>query len=312
MAAEAPPNLKVIQPYLKIGAEHDQRDIIVAYWARVYSLQTGIKSAKQPDEKAFLLQIMDWLEKFKKANKENESITNDTVAQAYLENYAHKLFTYADQQDRASNFGKNVVKSFYTSSMIYDICTTFGELSEEAKQQRKYAKWKAAYIHNCLKNGETPHPGPMPSEDDDELINIGGANSGSNNDQPGSSSNFGWNTNPYDNQPTQPSIPQDPPTSSGYGQIPAGSDPFLHIRAPSPPKDPEEKNPGGFIPFDPRTSNIPFNQPQSTTATASPEVMIRAQKLIKFAGSAITYDDVPTAIDNLQKALRLLTTGQEN
>ena len=28
MAAEAPPNLKVIQPYLKIGAEHDQRDII--------------------------------------------------------------------------------------------------------------------------------------------------------------------------------------------------------------------------------------------------------------------------------------------
>lgn len=48
---------------------------LVAYWARVYSLQTGIKSAKQPDEKAFLLQIMDWLEKVKKANKENESIS---------------------------------------------------------------------------------------------------------------------------------------------------------------------------------------------------------------------------------------------
>ena len=46
----------------------------MAYWARVYSLQTGIKSAKQPDEKAFLLQIMDWLEKVKKANKDNESI----------------------------------------------------------------------------------------------------------------------------------------------------------------------------------------------------------------------------------------------
>jgi vacuolar protein sorting-associated protein VTA1 len=232
---------------------------------------------------------------------------NDTVAQAYLENYAHKLFTYADQQDRASNFGKNVVKSFYTSSMIYDICTTFGELSEEAKQQRKYAKWKAAYIHNCLKNGETPHPGPLPSEDD-ELVNIG------NNDQPGSSSNVGWNTNPYDNQPTQPtvqpSVPQDQPASSGYGQFPAGNDPFLNIRAPSPPKDPEEKNPGGFVPFDPRTSNIPFDQPQSSSAVA-PELMIKAQKFVKYAGSALTYEDVPTAIDNLQKALRLLTTGQE-
>jgi hypothetical protein len=47
----------------------------LAYWARVYSLQAGIKSAKQPDEKAFLLKIMDWLESVKKANKENELIS---------------------------------------------------------------------------------------------------------------------------------------------------------------------------------------------------------------------------------------------
>lgn len=43
--------------------------------------------------------------------------------------------------------------------MIYDVLTTFGELTDEAAQNRKYAKWKAAYIHNCLKNGETPIPG---------------------------------------------------------------------------------------------------------------------------------------------------------
>lgn len=64
------------------------------------------------------MQLMDWLENVKKTNKENELISSDTVAQAYLENYAHKLFTYADQQDRASNFGKNVVKAFYTSAMV--------------------------------------------------------------------------------------------------------------------------------------------------------------------------------------------------
>lgn len=27
-------------------------------------------------------------------------------------------------------------------------------------QHRKYARWKATYIHNCLKNGETPEAGP--------------------------------------------------------------------------------------------------------------------------------------------------------
>lgn len=81
-------------------------------------MQLGIKVAKQPDEKAFLLTLMDWLENVKKGHRDNESITTDTVAQAYLENYAHKLFTYADQQDRSSNFGKNVVKAFYTSAMV--------------------------------------------------------------------------------------------------------------------------------------------------------------------------------------------------
>jgi len=31
---------------------------------------------------------------------------------------------------------------------------------------RKYAKWKAAYINNCLKNGEIPQAGPLGEEED--------------------------------------------------------------------------------------------------------------------------------------------------
>ncbi|XP_048457343.1 vacuolar protein sorting-associated protein VTA1 homolog [Rhincodon typus] len=38
--------------------------------------------------------------------------------------------------------------------------------SQENVQHRKYAKWKAAYIHNCLKNGETPQSGPVGMEDE--------------------------------------------------------------------------------------------------------------------------------------------------
>lgn len=49
---------------------------------------------------------MEWLETFKKQHHEQETITNEVVAQAHLENYALKLFTYADQQDRAANFNK--------------------------------------------------------------------------------------------------------------------------------------------------------------------------------------------------------------
>lgn len=56
---------------------------------------------------------MDWLESTKQKNQDNESITNEVVAQAHLENYAFKLFSYADQQDRASNFSKYLLYLFY-------------------------------------------------------------------------------------------------------------------------------------------------------------------------------------------------------
>lgn len=39
--------------------------------------------------------------------------------------------------------------------------------------------------------------------------------------------------------------------------------------------------------------------------------MNKAQKFIKWAGSALNYDDVPTAVLNLRKAINLLTTGED-
>ena len=41
------------------------------------------------------------------------------------------------------------------------------------------------------------------------------------------------------------------------------------------------------------------------------EDFTKAMKLCKFASSALQYEDAKTAIENLNKALRLLTTGKE-
>lgn len=49
---------------------------------------------------------MDWLEEAKKTHKDDEAVTNEVAAQAHLENYALKLFMYADKQDREQNYGK--------------------------------------------------------------------------------------------------------------------------------------------------------------------------------------------------------------
>lgn len=51
-----PVSLKPIAHYLKTAQEHDARDPVVAYWSRLYALQTGLKlSTKQPEETNLLI-----------------------------------------------------------------------------------------------------------------------------------------------------------------------------------------------------------------------------------------------------------------
>lgn len=213
------------------------------------------------------------------------------------------------------------MKAFYSSGVLYDILLTFGELSEEALHNRKYAKYKAAYIHNCLKNGETPIPGPFP--DDEDSSELGGDAAGGNTeDGAAGGSNDGAGTSatppedsptelkPEDEQPVQPSSPSPPapritpPTAEEVLQNPN--------KLPSPPV--EEEKPGGFEPYVPTAQpNAAIYQPIVPVAGVqiTPDQMITAQKYCKYAGSALNYDDVKTAIENLQKALKLLSTGSE-
>ena len=68
----------------------------------------------------------------------NEAVSSEIVASAHIENYAMKLFEWADKEDRAARFGKNVVKSFYTAGNLFDIMHVFGELTPEILHARKY------------------------------------------------------------------------------------------------------------------------------------------------------------------------------
>merc|ERR1712203_182033 len=79
------------------------------------------------------------------------------------------------KSDRAGNFTKSVVKSFYSAGILFDVMQCFGEVTPEVAHYRKYAKTKAAYIHNCLKNGETPIAGPLTGEDEEQEEDGGGA-----------------------------------------------------------------------------------------------------------------------------------------
>ncbi|XP_014710362.1 vacuolar protein sorting-associated protein VTA1 homolog [Equus asinus] len=296
-----PTPFKSIQHHLRTAQEHDKRDPVVAYYCRLYAMQTGMKiDSKTPECRKFLSKLMDQLEALKKQLGDNEAITQEIVGSAHLENYALKMFLYADNEDRAGRFHKNMIKSFYTASLLIDVITVFGELTEENVKHRKYARWKATYIHNCLKNGETPQAGPVGIEEDNDV---------EENEDAGATS-----------LPTPPPQPSSsaydpgsmPPGSYGGAQIPPGA----HAPANTPAEVPHSTGVTSNT-IQPTPQTIPAIDPAlfSTISQGdirlTPEDFARAQKYCKYAGSALQYEDVSTAVQNLQKALKLLTTGRE-
>ncbi|XP_061610923.1 vacuolar protein sorting-associated protein VTA1 homolog isoform X5 [Phyllopteryx taeniolatus] len=312
-------------------------------------MQTGMKlDSKTPECRKFLVKLMDQLESMKMELSDNESITQEVVGNAHIENYALKMFLYADNEDRAGRFHKNMIKSFYTSSLLLDVLSVFGELSDENIQHRKYARWKASYIHNCLKSGETPEAGPIGMDleqeaDGDEGFSgcaimqggsfrgVGGASS----QDPGSGgtavSGIGFTggaESVLSGPPSNLGNVHIPPGAHAPANTPAGScAPFYDNRAAQSSRaqivtcDPTDAVKP--VPM-PRTAGVVdpallHSQQQVSPCPPSPagdvhlsaEDFTKAQKYCKYAGSALQYEDVSTAVSNLQKALKLLTTGQE-
>jgi len=270
--ASVPAKLKSLGHYMKIANQYAERDPAVYYWCLLYIVQKGMQIDKSsPDCKQFLLQNMSHLEQIKDKNKTNEAITNEVVASAHVEEVALKLFALANAEDRAGRFNKDVVKLFYTAGYLLDILSIFGEMDTQILQQQKYAKWKAAYIHNCLKNGETPVAGPV-----------------------GGDEGFGDEFGGFETNPAPIGFVSDTATFS--------------TPAPQPPSAPSN------IPAAP--SPVPNSVP-TVAAIASPSSgigenglqtadFIKAQKLCKYAISALEYEDSPTAIENLKQALAVL------
>lgn len=322
-----PAQLKAVQHHMRTAQEHEKRDPVVAYYCRLYAMQTSMKlDSKTPECRKFLVKLMDQLETMKKELGDNDSISQEVVGNAHIENYALKMFLYADNEDRQGRFHKNMIKSFYSASLLLDVLSVFGELSEENIQHRKYARWKATYIHNCLKNGEMPHAGPISMDEDEKTDEYGpegfsgqglsaggsfrgGPPSGSFEEQdhglgPGPTPGIGFTPNPG----LGPSGP--PTTNYNSVHIPPGA----HAPANTPAELPPPTEAAKPVPVPRSVHNIDptlLNAQQQGGVHLSAEDFTKAQKYCKYAGSALQYEDVGTAVQNLQKALKLLTTGKE-
>lgn len=77
-------------PNLHIGAYH--------------AAQLGISlKVKDTPSRVFLLDLLDLLERMKAEIGPNDAIDNESVASAYVENFALRVFAVADNEDRKGN-----------------------------------------------------------------------------------------------------------------------------------------------------------------------------------------------------------------
>lgn len=328
--AALPAKYKPVQHYVKVATDHIKRDPAIAYYCYLYAVQKALEiDKKSPECRAWLTSMMDTMEKLKSENKETvEAFQNEVVGHAYIEDYTLKLFLGADNKDRAGLFDKALVKAFYTSGLLFDVLQQFGELSEELKTHQKYAKWKASYIHRCLQTGETPVAGPLPLEGDfggeadfgaggfdQSAAPRGGAPLNHNNSYPQMPPQSQSQSYPTPVQPQpQPQPGYNPGSYSANTPVNYNNSGGGHATLSSNSANYPQSYGNQQLPqANPSSYSAPVTDFRGATPAANlrTEDYQRATKLCKFAQSALQYEDATAAIDNLAKALRLLSTGRE-
>ncbi|GAA5879598.1 hypothetical protein JCM1840_003328 [Sporobolomyces johnsonii] len=156
-----PSELKPISPYLARATELATADPVISYWCTYYALQQAMTlGSKDPESQVFLFALMDKLEAMKAEHEDNDAVTEDHAASAYVENFGLKIFAQADNEDRKGRATRLTAKKFLAAANFLELLSVFGEVGSENRDKIKYSKWKATDIAKAFREGRAPVPGP--------------------------------------------------------------------------------------------------------------------------------------------------------
>lgn len=60
---------------------------------------------------------------------------NDEATKQYLKNFALRVFSHADNEDRKACATKDTASTFYSSAIFMDLLKVFGELDSEVSKE---------------------------------------------------------------------------------------------------------------------------------------------------------------------------------
>ena len=287
-------DVKALTPFLQRADEMSRADPKVAYYCRMYAVEEGMRATERSSELSKLLgELLAQLEATKAAAQLAETREEDEL---YLENFALKLFAKADKADRAGARDARTAKLFYVSSVFIEILNQFGPIDEDVGEKQRYAAWRGAELSGCARDGRVP---PAPPDDTRGGGGGGGGGANATESEGANETETRRETTNGDGDETdtrEPSAPAWLPPAPHHPVSPPSAPPM------SPPTARTFTVARGGAPPPP---NLP--PPNYNTDNISVARMADAQMHAKFASSALAHEDVHTAVDNLKKALALLT-----
>lgn len=254
--------------------------------------------------------------------KNEPAIQDDAAAKSHLIQFSLKIFLAADNEDRAGQASKKTARLFLVSSHFLEVLRVFGEVGEEVEERIKYAKWKAGDIVKALNEGRQPVAGPPGS-----LESTPAADTHSPPVTVHSPSTYAASppapthtvSPPAPLYPTQPeerrgSITNDRRTSeNGERNLPSftgsyDSSPVVTPKPASPPSHPPPivQTPPTAVYAAPAHKNS--SPPYSASIHAAFD---QAEKHSRYATSAIQFEDIPTAIREMETAIMILRQLQQ-
>lgn len=290
LSKRVPPSLKSQQHMWAISFDFDKRAPLTCYYIRLMVLQESMKIDKSsPEAKHFIISVMDNLELV----KANLADVSESAGLRDIMTQACKLLAAAEKMDHAQNYTKNIVKCYFSAALLFESLKVFEAYDNSQMDKAKFAKWRSTYIHTCLSKGEQPSP-PEKDAGDDELESELDRELAELDELDNLSVQRPTNVN------TSPQLPSFRAPQRPVVPKPQISQP--QVFQPQAPQQQFNPPPQQFNPAPVQTGYPKLDKPQ----------VERFKKLLKFSSSALeTYSDTPGAIEQLEKALKLLRTGQE-
>ncbi|KAJ5115424.1 hypothetical protein NUU61_001183 [Penicillium alfredii] len=195
MASNIPAGLKSadIGRFALRAAQIEKAKPVVAYWCESASPRDpGIRADQVPnaagnfhivnqiierglhssdDEiKIYTTNLVDKLEQFKKENPENETVTDNVAASAFVEQFGLEVFNRAEAAMTANKVTKQTADTFQAAATFLELCQIWGDLDPEIAGRIKFAKYHAVRIVKAIKAGEDPNAtNPVPAEEEEPV-----------------------------------------------------------------------------------------------------------------------------------------------